>query len=130
MKSVNYTTGFGKAGLNAGSHALGKVHGNLKHRRTHFFRDTHDVFYYIITLGALYVSGNGAFLAMGILIGEKCVYFAIRQRGLVNGHVGTYVLRKEVPFFCMVRILPLTEYREMILVKPFKLITVYVEELL
>jgi hypothetical protein len=67
---------------------------------------------------------------MGILIGEKCVYFAIRQRGLVNGHVGTYVLRKEVPFFCMLRILPLKESREMILVKPFKLITVYVEELL
>lgn len=90
----------------------------------------HDIPYYIITFSALYVSGNGSFLALGILIGEKCVYLTIRQRSLVNGHLGTYVLRKDVLFFCMARILPLTESREMILVKPFKLITVYVEEIL
>lgn len=29
MKSVNYTTGIGKTGLNADSYALGKVHDNL-----------------------------------------------------------------------------------------------------
>jgi hypothetical protein len=92
--------------------------------------NTHDILYYIIIFSALYVSGNGSFLAIGILIGEKCVYLTTRQRSLVNGHVGTNVLRKDVPFFCMARILPLTESREMILVKPFKLIIVYVEELL
>ena len=87
--------------------------------------NVHDSIHHVLYLGTAYYCYKRTLTTMGILVGDYCVQVTVRERRLINAEIRTYVTRKDKPLLCMGLMLPCTEITQVILVRSFKLVTLY-----
>ena len=120
MEAIHHNLGAGEGIFYRSPHAVGEIHAYLAYHHPFFLRQFVKDAYKIADPRALYHGHYRARLPVPCLVGENGVQLSV-QRGLVYAHAYADVVRQKHPFLSMVKLFPLVEITEPILVRPFEI---------